>query len=172
MRCCIHTPQFGKNLNSMGTLVKNKRIFQKGYNNFHTGRYYLAKRHRGRGFGSAFLGLARFLIPLLQSGYTAIKNEAFSAGKDILRDIRDKQLEKIVKKRGEEAVQNLKEKAINKIDSMMMSGQGMRMRKKDKKSIKRRNVEKTKHIVKNTKRKRTSHSAAPQNKINIEEIFG
>lgn len=177
---CKQTLQSGKNLHSIGKIVKNKRIFQKGYNNFDTKAYYLTRRHRGRGIGSAFLGLARFLLPLLQSGYKAVKSEAISAGKDILRDFKDKQIENIVKKRGQMAVSNLKTKAVDKIDSMM-TGEGM------KKSIKRRRSKKIGHIVKITKRRKTKltkpiknkikivrkkRKSKPRKKLNIKEIFG
>lgn len=177
---CKHTLQSGKNLNSIGNIVKNKRTYQRGYNNFHTKGFYIVKRQRGRGFGSAFLGLARFLIPLIQSGYKAIKSEAVSAGTDILRDFKNKHLDDIVKKRSQQAVQNLKDKASNKIDSMM-EGKGLR-----KKTIKGQRSRKNVHSVKLPKRRRTrpiiivkkrksrsrKPKSKPQQKIDIQKIFG
>lgn len=177
---CKHTLQSGENFNSIGKLVKNKRNYQRGYNNFHSRGFYVVKRQRGRGIGSAFLGLARFLIPLIQSGYKAIKGEAVSAGADILRDFKNKHLEDIVTKRSREAVRNLKDKASNKIDSMM-KGEGPR-RKRQKKSIKRQRTRKNMHTAKVVKRKKTRpiiakerKSRARKNKlkkIDIQKIFG
>lgn len=184
---CKHTLQKGENLNSIGNLVKNKRIYQRGYNNkgfnnLHSKGFYVVRRQRGKGFTSVLLGLSRFLIPLIQSGYKAIKSEAVSAGTDILRDFKNKHLEDIVKKRSQQAVKNLKEKASNKIDTMM-KGEGLR-RKKRKKTIKRRRPRKNIHTLKLLKRTRSGpiiikkrkpparKSKSKSKKIDIQKIFG
>lgn len=184
--------QSGTNFGSIGKLVRNKRIHQRGsnlnysipYHNLNPYRSYSIRRAQRGGFGGAFLGLARFLIPLIRSGYKALKSEALDAGADILRNLKDQGIENIVKKRSKEAVQNLKTKAVNKLDSLM-SGEG-KSRKKPRKTIKRMKLKKKAHInpgvarLRLKKRKKRSKSIKKKSfrrktrtkRVTIKDIFG
>lgn len=152
-----HHIQIGSNIGSIGKLVKNKKVYQRGYNNLSHRNYYIRRSQRGHGFGAVFSGLSRFLIPLIRSGYNALKNEAISAGGDILNDLN---IENIIKKRGKQAVQNLKTKAVDKIDSIM-TGSGS---KKRRKTIKRMYTKKNVQILPELNR---THKGKFKTKLNI-----
>lgn len=178
--------QRGKNLQNIGTLVRNRRNQQKRFNyqgqgfNFCKGNCFYRKNFRGRGFGSVFAGLSRFLLPIIQNSLKSLKSEAISAGSDIFNEFKNKGLEQIVTNRGKQAIQNLKNKAVNKIDSMMT---GKALKKKKRKVIKRRRATKNVHkplVVKRRriKRKKTRlrkgsrKRKTKESKINFKEIFG
>lgn len=176
-----HISQKGGNLGSIGKLVKNKKVYQRGYNNLSHRNYYIRAGQRGQGFGAVFSGLARFLIPLIRSGYHALKDETLSAGKDIINELKDKSIDNIVRKRGREAIQNLKTKAVNKIDSVM-SGSGRKRRKKSTKTIKRRHTKIKVQITPSIKRLQdgkgkiknisSSKNRKKTKKLSIKDIFG
>lgn len=72
---------------------------------------------RGRGLGSIFGGLMRFLRPLLKSGINAVKDQAIKSGIGVLQDIaaNKKPLKGILLQRGMEARDNLRDRAMKKI---------------------------------------------------------
>lgn len=169
--------QTGRNLQSIGKISKNKRIYQRGYGALCNKSYYVKNNQYGRGIGSIFLGLSRFLIPLLQSSYRAIKDEALSAGSDILQEVSKKGIDSIVKDRSRKAVQNLKDKAVQKLDTMMSgSGNGCKKRKtateSERKVIKRRKNKKNNQTLLATKRstKRKENPRKNHKKINTKPI--
>jgi len=135
---CIDT-QNGYGLAHIGSLVKNKRIYQRGYgvsdynSNIVLPRYYTYRSfQRGRGFGSIFLKFFKTLSPMVFKGLKAIGKEAMTAGKEIINDESDQPLTEKIRKRSKKAVGNLTKTALQKLETNM-SGDGVR-----KKSIKRR----------------------------------
>lgn len=76
----------------------------------------------GYGIGSFLGGLFRHVVPLLKRGSIALGKEMLRSSADVVNDIteNDVSLKDAVKKRGSEAVKNLKRKAIAK-----MSGAGV-----------------------------------------------
>lgn len=86
------------------------------------GPIFHARSQRGRGLGSIFSGLLRYLKPVFFSGLNAIKNEAIRTGSDILQNLGTAPLSKLIRDKGLEGVQNLTDKAMNKIKQMSGSG--------------------------------------------------
>lgn len=80
---------------------------------------------RGRGLGSILGGLMRILRPLFVRGLNAIKSQAVKTGADIISDIGTKPLKQILIDRGREAKKDLTEKALNKIQTMTGTGDGI-----------------------------------------------
>ena len=132
---------------------------------------YVGSQHqRGHGLGSFFTGLFRRALPFLTKGARAVGKEALPAGVNILDDVAESNKSfKAFKNRINESGQNLKRKAVEKIDNIMegsgykglprktlrqsRSVRGLRRisskrRKKRSKTIKRKRVRKRK-----TKRK-------------------
>ena len=83
---------------------------------------------KGRGIGSFLAGLWRFAKPLLFSGLKTVGKEAASAGAAAIGDLGTKPVKEILRSRINEAGQNLKRKAEEKINSM--SGRGLRIAKR------------------------------------------
>ena len=76
---------------------------------------------RGHGIGSFLGGLFRSVLPLLSSGAKVIGKEALNAGAGLLSDmVSAKPLDDSVRNRFNEATSNLKRKADEKINRMMM----------------------------------------------------
>jgi hypothetical protein len=92
----------------------------------------------GRGIGSIFSGLARFIKPLFFSGMEALTDQALTTGKNIIKDIGNKSIHDILKEQAVEATQGLAEKAVNKLKREMQGGSG--------KTIKRLNTKKNNHL--------------------------
>lgn len=96
-------------------------------------------RQRGRGLGSFFSGLWRFVRPLVLSGAKAVGREAKEAGLKALSDINNgKSLKEILQTRSGEAVHNLKTKLESKIGEM--SGSGLKRAKIRKVAIKKKGI--------------------------------
>lgn len=92
--------------------------------------YKGAVHQRGRGIGSFLGGLFRNVIPLLKSGTKVIGKEALSTGVGIINDMfHAKPFEESLKDRLQEATQNLKRKADEKIKNINMSGSGYKRKK-------------------------------------------
>lgn len=93
--------------------------------------YKGAPYQRGHGIGSFLGGLFRCVLPLLSSGAKAVGKEALSAGVGLLSDLASaRPMEDSIKSRLKEASTNLKRKAVNKIDSINMSGSGYKTKRK------------------------------------------
>lgn len=114
----------------------------------HIHRVYVgASTQRGHGIGSFLGGLYRAVLPLFKSGVKAIGKETLRSGMNLLDDVSNKNISfrDALKNRGNETADNLKRKAIDKIDRMM-SGSGYKKRRTTKK----------KHSVVKRSRKRVS----------------
>lgn len=108
----------GLEVDNIGLLLKTPRIYQ-----------------RGRGIGGVFSTIFRYIKPLLKSGFNFLKDEALQTGADVLRGISDqKPLKEVLKNRGTEIANKLRDKAIEKINKMGGSGR----KRKALKSIKGR----------------------------------
>lgn len=106
---------------------------------------------RGHGVGSFFSGLFRSILPVLKKGVKAVGKEALSSGIHFLGDLSENQPAKeSFKKRINEAGNNLKRKAENKIEKIM-SGSGNKKKRFVKKQSHSKLVRTT---VKNKKRSR------------------
>lgn len=120
--------QSGRGLKDIGPILKAQPLFQRGYGpNFIIRQRY---RQRGRGLGSVFSSVFNYFKPLLAQGLKTIAKEALQAGVDIVENKQGQPFKQIFQERGREAVQNLKRKAVAKIDPLMV-GSGVN-------SIKRR----------------------------------
>lgn len=65
----------------------------------------------------------RYFQPLLVKGLKAVGREVLDAGSDILTNLGDDRIEQVVKKRALKAVDNLKQKADNKLSTLMTGRQ-------------------------------------------------
>lgn len=73
----------------------------------------------GRGLGSFFGGLVRYLKPIFMHGLNAVKKEAMHTGAQILGEIGTRPFHEIIKDSTKTAVKNLQDKAINHIRNNM-----------------------------------------------------
>lgn len=142
--------QVGFGYDDFGPALQLKQIYQKGgarKNIAPLPLYYPRYRiQRGAGIGSLFVPLFRYLAPIVQpllsKGFSAIKKELFSAGTDILND--PAPLKEAVSTRTKKAVENLSEKASDKIKRMVGAGKTYKRKQpssKRKHSLKRRQRE-------------------------------
>ena len=124
---------------------------------------------RGHGIGSFLGGLCRAVLPLFKSGVKEIGKETLRSGFNILEDLANKNItiREALKNRGNETADNLKRKALEKIDKMM-TGSGYQKRRITKKGqsvkkhtrkrisvkrLKKSKQQKKKKTVKKTRRK-------------------
>lgn len=105
---------------------------------------------RGRGLGSIFGGLLRFLKPIFKSGLSAVKDQAIKTGINVLQDIgtTSKPIKNILYDRGLEARDNLKDKAMRKIKNTI-KGKGINSGKPKKKIIRQSDFKKDGSFQKN-----------------------
>lgn len=83
---------------------------------------------RGRGVGGIFSTIWRFLQPVLKSCGSYVASEMVDTGADILKGIgQQKPMKTILKDRSMQIVDNLRDKAANKIKSM--AGDGLKRKK-------------------------------------------
>lgn len=122
---------------------------QSGSGISHIGSLYISPRivQQGRGIGSFFAGLYRYLKPMFVSGINAIKNQALDSGKAIINDFGRKPLRNIMEEQGRDAILNLTNKAVNKVSQKFQKGSG-------KNNIKRKKLKKTRHSKTASKSKR------------------
>lgn len=126
------------------------------------GRVYTGTPHqRGHGIGSFLGGLYRTVLPLFKTGMKAIGKETIRSGFNVLDDVTNNNMNfrEAFKKRGNESLDNLKRKAVDKIDRVM-SGSGYKKRRvvKKRQSRKKRPVKRVKEgsIKKKSKKKKSS----------------
>lgn len=81
-----------------------------------------SKVQKGRGIGSIFSGLFRFLKPHLLSGLNAVKDEALRVGGEIMQNIGQKPIKELLKEKGVEGLHNLTAKAVDKMKRTMTGG--------------------------------------------------
>lgn len=108
--------QKGTAMRDFGPLFKENPKYQSGY-----GRTFFPRRRyfqNGRGFGSIFTHLARYLSPLLVKGLKNIGKEAISAGSDILENKSEKSFKELMEDTGKKSFKNLKRKAMDKLESI------------------------------------------------------
>lgn len=125
-----YTIQSGHGLGDIGPIYRGPSVLQKG-----------------RGIGSFFSGLGRFLKPLFISGLDALRDQSLKTGQNILRDIGSKPLRNIIKEQTIDVAQGLADKAVTKLKRKMQGGSG--------KAIKRRKQNAKKHL--SCKRKRVNN---------------
>lgn len=89
------------------------------------------KYQRGRGLGGVFSSLFRFLRPVLSKGMTFLKKEALNTGVDLLSGLsQQKPMKEILRDRSFQIVDDLKDKATDKIKEKIkkMTGSGCKRR--------------------------------------------
>lgn len=111
------------------------------------------KVQKGRGIGSIFSGLFRFLKPHLLSGLNAVKDEALRVGGEIMQNIGQKPIKELLREKGVEGLHNLTAKAVDKMKKTMAGGGSLRCLGK---RIKGGTKSKKKHSKLSTKRKRVA----------------
>lgn len=131
------------------------------------GSIYHGQHHiqRGCGIGNFFSGLYRYLKPVFLSGIDALKDQSLKTGSAIIKDFGNKPIQDILKEQGTAAIDNLAEKAINKIKRKIQGGSGNNSN--DRKRIKRDNKNKSIQLS-----KRSSREASTKKRSQIEDIFG
>ena len=89
----------------------------RGINNVYVG----SQHQRGHGLGSFFTGLFRRALPFLAKGARAVGKEALRAGVNILDDVakNNRSFKEAFKNRINESGQNLKRRAVEKLDKIM-----------------------------------------------------
>ena len=82
---------------------------------------------RGKGLGRFFARAFQYLSPLIKSGISALKDQGIKSAGSIINQLgEEKDLETILKQESKSALKNLKEKAINKLNSSgIQAGSGM-----------------------------------------------
>lgn len=83
------------------------------------------KTQRGRGIGSLFAGLWKYLRPLAVSGLKTLAKQSIKSGGNVLKEMADgnTNIKKIFKK-GVQALENLTTKGINKLKENVQAGDG------------------------------------------------
>lgn len=109
---------------------------------------------RGHGIGSFLGGLFRSVLPLISKGAKVVGKEAFNAGVGIMSDmIQQNPLDESLRNRFYTATSNLKRKADDKIDKVLLRGAGYKNKRQRLQSIiqsprsKRRTLRKTNKII-------------------------
>ncbi len=101
---------------------------------------------RGRGVGSIFSNLWKFLQPLLRSGASFVSKELMETGSDIVNGIStQKPIKSILADRSIKIVDKIRDKAADKIKSM--AGSGSKRKQSNRKSIKAPPKKKQCHYV-------------------------
>jgi len=126
-----------------GQLLRTQRVFQKG-----------------RGIGGFFSGIFRYLKPLLSSALHTLKGEALQIGSDLINT--QKPLKEIIRDRSLQVVDNLRDKAAEKIKQM--SGSGIRVKKKSIKGQLKRSRKQSKPGSKHDKPKKRKNKNNRKNK--------
>lgn len=106
---------------------------------------------KGHGVGSFLSGLFKAALPLFKSGIRTVGKEALLTGANLLQDISEnRNVKESTKQRLNEASENLKRKAVDKLNRM--AGAGLKRRRlshnlhstvsarRNKKPIKKRNI--------------------------------
>ena len=101
-----------------------------------------ATRQRGHGLGSFFTGLFRSALPYITKGARVVGREALRSGVNILDDISDGNMsfKDSLKNRADESVKNLKRKAVKKLTTTMMEGNGYKTGKRRRRNQSQRRV--------------------------------
>lgn len=107
MSNCNAMVQYGSGLDDIGSIYRGPQFVQ-----------------RGRGIGSIFGGLWKHLAPLASSGLKALGKQSLLTGSNVLRDwTTGKNLKSSLLEQGQDAINNLAQKGVNKLKKMQ-SGKG------------------------------------------------
>lgn len=141
-----YTIQIGSGLADIGPLYHNLRFVQ-----------------QGRGFGSFFEALFRYLKPIVRSGVNALKDSAFKAGGNILHELGSRPLDEILFDNGKKFGHDL----TTKLGKKFQGGSGLifagaAKRKHDFKGIKAKKLKKS--AQSSTKRKKVKPTKKTINK--------
>lgn len=118
------------------------------------GVYTSGLYQKGHGIGSFLGGLFRCVFPLLKSGSSAVGTELLKSGANIISDIsRNEPVERAIKSRGKEAINNL-----SKLVGDKMFGSGY----KTGGAVKRSHSVASSRSVKTTKKAKTNKKAKKQ----------
>lgn len=121
---------------------------------------------RGSGFGGLFTKLYEYLSPLAISGLSALKEQAVRSGKNILEDIStQKSMKEILKERGQEALNDLAIKGINKLKRSGSSQKGSGY-------IKRRALMKSSILSNRRRRQRRTQPLKRRQNTRVKQIGG
>ncbi len=113
----MNCAQVGYGAGDIGIIYKGPRFYQSG-----------------RGFGSAFASIWRFLRPVVSASLDTIKSEALKSGVGLIQDLQDnKPLKEALKSQGRVALSNLKDSAFQGLKNKMQSG-GMYKRKRKRRT--------------------------------------
>lgn len=148
--------QAGKSLKDIGPLLKNPRIYQRGYGQCCSSPYRITRMQSGNGIGNVFAKVYRYFKPLVIRGLKEVGREAVSAGNDIISRMDTEPIEEVVQARGKKAINNLKRKATNALGKIMKGSGGT-----TSKAIKRNGLEKVTQSSRrsHTQKKKKKHSA-------------
>jgi hypothetical protein len=130
---------------------------------------------QGHGLGSFFSGLFRMAAPLILKGAKAIGKQALKSGVQVIGDVATgHNFKQSTKRRMEEGIGNLSEKAQAKVREMVGSGRKRRKRMKSrqvKKHIKRQR--KSTPAIRSKKRasKKSRRKTSPKKKKNTRKVF-
>jgi hypothetical protein len=128
-----------------------------GVSNVYKGVSY----QRGHGIGSFLAGLFRRALPFIKTGVKTLGKETAKAGLHVLGDVSsDIPIKESLKARFGEARDNIKRKAVEKIDSLMQ-GSGYKTSKRRKRTQSRSRVAR----VKKRPTRRTQRVAKARKKI-------
>lgn len=129
----------GASLNSI-KIYRAPNYYQRGANLYYS----------GRGLNNFFKGVSNFILPYLKTAGKSIAKEIFSGGLDVINEIdsNPQNLKKIVKKRAQKGLKNLKEEAVQALKKNMahQSGSGLKRQRKSRKQV-------GKNLILNTKRR-------------------
>ena len=93
----------------------------------------------GFGLGGLFKSLARAVMPMVKSGAKALGKSALTTGANVLKDVASgKDLKQAIKTRGKEAVSEVKDKAINRLQTFAQTGSGKQTKKRPTSQTKKR----------------------------------
>lgn len=143
-----------------------------GFSNVYSAPIY----QKGYGIGSFLGGLFRTVLPILKKGATILGSECLNSGKNIISDIvANEDPERVIKKRGKEAIHNLSRVVADK-----MFGEGYKSSSAKKRShsnsksqpVKKRRKNQPKKQIKKAAKKPPAKKKKPiRNKSEIFDIF-
>jgi hypothetical protein len=143
-----YTVQSGAGLTDIGPLYYHQRMIQ-----------------HGRGIGSFFAALYKYLKPVFLSGVSALKDQALKTGSSVLNEFGNRPFTEIIKDHGKKAVQELEKKFQNKFQggSGIFAYNTLEKRYKKTKLNKKKNINSS--IVKNKKKKKIVKDSQKKTKV-------
>lgn len=124
--------QIGRGLSDIGPIYRGPIFYQ-----------------TGRGFGTAFTSIWRFLKPLVSASLDTVKSEALKTGVNVIQDLQNqKNLRESLKDNSRMAMKNLTSQALEGAKTRLQRGGRKKKYKKSatrKKSISLKTLRKSKH---------------------------